>query len=154
MNDEQAMMRAIEYAREAVVRGDQPYGAVIVSDGRIVGDGQNRTVSQTDPTAHAELEAVREACRTLGRADLTSATLYASGEPCWICSAAIRAARVSRVVYAVPSFWGTGGDTSVYPLLRATGIAGLGPPPEVVSGVLADRMRAVYTEVGWPPPAE
>ena len=151
MDDEQAMARAINLARAAAERGDQPYGSVILLDGRIAGEGENRTVTDSDPTAHAEVEAIRRACRALGRNALAGATLYASGEPCWMCAAAIRATRIARVVYAVPSFWGTGGDTSVFPILGAHDITGLGTPPEVVAGVLADRMRAVYTEVGWPP---
>src|SRR3712207_5890320 len=95
VDDEQAMARAIELAREAAARGDQPYGSVIVLVGQIIGEGQNRTVTELDPTAHAESEAIRRACRALGRTDLSSATLFASGEPCWACSSAIRAARLS-----------------------------------------------------------
>lgn len=151
MDDVQAMERSIELARSAAGRGNQPYGSVIVLDGRVVGEGENRVNIDFDPTAHAEIVAIRQACRDLGRIDLTGGTIYASGEPCWTCSSAIRSARLSRVVIAVPSFWATGGATSDFPILRVAGIAGAAPPPEVVSGVLSDRVQALFAELGWPP---
>jgi tRNA(adenine34) deaminase len=154
VDDVQAMERAIALAREAAARGDQPYGSVIVLDGRIIGEGQNRTITELDPTAHAESEAIRRACREVGRLDLGGATIYASGEPCWACSSAIRAARLSRVLYAVPSFWGTGGATSSFPILTASDVSGLTPPPEVRGGLLDGQMRAIYADLGWPPRAE
>jgi guanine deaminase len=152
MNDEQAMERCIELAREAAARGDQPYGSAIVMEGRIIAEGQNSVATEVDPTAHAEIAAIRRACRQLGRTDLSGASIYASGEPCWTCSSAIRGARLSRVVFAAPSLWATGGYTSDFPILRVEGIAGVAPPPEVVVGVLEDRARALFAELGWPPP--
>lgn len=151
IDDEQAMARSIELARIAAGRGNHPYGSVIVVDGRIVAEGENGVVTEVDPTAHAEMVAIRNACRTLGRIDLTGGTIYASGEPCWACSAAIRAARLSRVVFAAPSSSATGGATSDFPILRADGVADLGAPPEISDGVLADRARALFAEIGWPP---
>jgi tRNA(adenine34) deaminase len=152
MDDTQAMERCIQLARDAAALGDQPYGSLIVLDGQIVAEGRNRVVTDVDPTAHAELLAIRQACRALGRIDLSGGTIYASGEPCWACSSAIRGARLSRVVIAAPSFWATGGYTSEFPILRVAGLAGVAPPPEVVIGFLEERIRAVYAEVGWPPP--
>lgn len=114
--------------------------------------GEDRVTTDVDPTAHAEIVAIRRACRDLGRIDLSGATIYASGEPCWTCSSAIRGARLSRVVLAEPSRWATGGYTSDFPILRVDGIAGVGPPPEVIVGVLGDRARALFAELGWPPP--
>ncbi len=151
MDDEQAMARAIELARAAAERGNQPYGSVIVVGGRIVAEGENCVVTDLDPTAHAEIVAIRAACRDLGRVDLLGGTIYASGEPCWTCSSAIRGAHLSRVVIAAPSLWATGGSTSAFPILRVDGVAGLGPTPEVVMGVLEDRARALFAELGWPP---
>ena len=152
MNDTQAMERCIELAREAAARGDQPYGSLIVIDGQVVAEGQNSVATELDPTAHAEIQAIRRACRALGRIDLSGGTIYASGEPCWTCSSAIRGARLSRVVIAAPSLWETGGYTSELPILRVAGLRGVAPPPEVVMGVLEDRARALFAEVGWPPP--
>ena len=154
MDDEQAMGRAIELARAAAERGDQPYGSVIVIDGRVVAEGENGVTTGLDPTAHAETVAIRRACLDLGRIDLSGGTIYASGEPCWTCSSAIRAARLSRVVIAAPSLWATGGYTSDFPILRVDNLAGLGPAPEVVLGVLGERARALFAELGWPKPAE
>jgi tRNA(adenine34) deaminase len=148
------MERCIELAREAVACGDQPYGSLIVVDGQIVAEGRNSVVTEVDPTAHAEILAIRQACRALGRIDLSGGTIYASGEPCWTCSSAIRGARLSRVVIAAPSLWQTGGYTSKFPILRVAGLAGVAPPPEVVIGLLEDRVRALFTEVGWPPPEQ
>ena len=152
MDDVQAMERCIELARAAAGRGNQPYGSVIVDNGRILAEGENSVVTDVDSTAHAEMVAIRKACRALGRTDLSGATNYASGEPCWTCSSAIRGARLSRVVFAAPLLWATGGYTSDFPILRVDGIAGAAPPPEVVAGVLQDRARAPFAELGWPPP--
>jgi tRNA(Arg) A34 adenosine deaminase TadA len=77
-----------------------PFGAVVVKDGRIVGEGWNRVTSTNDPTAHAEVVAIREACRALGTFKLDGAVLYTSCEPCPMCLAATYWARVGRIVYA------------------------------------------------------
>jgi tRNA(Arg) A34 adenosine deaminase TadA len=101
MDDRGWMEQAIELSREAL--GDDqggPFGAVVVKDGRRVGAGRNRVLALRDPTAHAEVLAVRDACRTLGTHDLSGATVYASCEPCPMCAAALHWARVARVVYA------------------------------------------------------
>ena len=150
MDDVTAMERSIELARAAAERGNHPYGSVIVLDGRIVAEGENSVLTDVDSTAHAEMNAIRRARRALGRIDLSGATIYASGEPCWTCSSAIRGARISRVVFAAPSPWATGGYTSDFPILRADGIEGAAPAPEVVSGILEDRVRALFAELSWP----
>lgn len=151
MDDTTAMERCIALARAAAERGDQPYGSVIVLDGRIVAEADNSISTEVDPTAHAELVAIRKACQALGRIELAGATIYASGEPCWMCSTVIRTARLARVVFAMPSSSGTGGATSAFNILRAEPVAGLAPPPEVVGGFLEDRVRALYAELDWPP---
>jgi len=95
------MRRAVELSREGMrERRGGPFAAVIVMDGRIVGEGTNRVTSTDDPTAHAEVVAIREACNTLDTFSLEGATIYASCEPCPMCLAAIYWARISRVFYA------------------------------------------------------
>ena len=81
-------------------KGGGPFGAVVVCDGQVVGRGHNRVTEQLDPTAHAEIIAIREACRTFGRFDLSGCELYTSCEPCPMCLAAIYWARLDRVFYA------------------------------------------------------
>ncbi|MCL4799311.1 MAG: nucleoside deaminase [Burkholderiales bacterium] len=95
-----AFMARAQAARDAAVRaGDQPYGAVIVKDGRIVGWGPSRVVVAGDPTAHAEIEAVRDAARRLGSRDLSGCVLYATSRPCAMCEGALYWARVARIVH-------------------------------------------------------
>jgi tRNA(Arg) A34 adenosine deaminase TadA len=101
MNDEHFLRRAITLAERAVQGGvGQPFGAVVVRDGRIVGEGCNLVTSTCDPTAHAEIVALRDACRALGTTRLEGCTIYASCEPCAMCLAAIHLARVERLVFA------------------------------------------------------
>lgn len=97
---EKFLREAIALARQNVARGDRPYGAVIVKDGRIVATGVNRVLETKDPTAHAELLAVRAAAQALQSPDLGGCTVYASGQPCPMCLAAMRMAGVSQVFFA------------------------------------------------------
>lgn len=100
MNDEYFLRKAIQLAREGMHTGQGgPFGAIIVKDGQIVGEGCNCVTSTTDPTAHAEIVAIRDACQKLGVYQLTGCTLYASCEPCPMCLGAIYWARPDRVVY-------------------------------------------------------
>ncbi len=98
------MARAIELAG-ANVRGNTggPFAALVVSAGKILSEGTNRVTSTNDPTAHAEIVAIREACRKLGRFELTDCEIYASCEPCPMCLGAIYWARPSRVYFAANS---------------------------------------------------
>jgi tRNA(adenine34) deaminase len=98
MTDEFWMDAVLALCAEALARGDCPVAAVIVRDGAIVGEGQNRVATGGDPTAHAEVEAIRDAARRLGTPDLSGATLYSAMEPCPMCCWAIREARIARVV--------------------------------------------------------
>lgn len=101
MNDSDFMRRAIELARQHMQAGEGgPFGAVVVKDGRIVGEGWNQVVATDDPTAHAEMVAIRAACRTLGTFDLTGATIYTSCEPCPMCMGAVLWSRAARMCYA------------------------------------------------------
>ena len=100
MSKENFMRRALALARKGMNgNAGGPFGAVIVKDGRIVGEGWNRVTSTKDPTAHAEVVAIREACQALGTFDLSGAEIYASCEPCPMCLAAIYWARIARVYY-------------------------------------------------------
>jgi tRNA(adenine34) deaminase len=99
MNDELYMQEAIAEARAAAALGEVPVGAVVVVDGKIVGRGGNRRESARDPTAHAELIAIRQAAIAVGGWRLVGATLYVTQEPCPMCAGAIVNARVERVVY-------------------------------------------------------
>lgn len=95
------MQEAIAAAAEGAARGDGgPFGAVIAQDGRIVARAWNRVIGDADPTAHAEVAAIREACRALGRFHLADCDLYTSCEPCPMCLGAIYWARLRTVYYA------------------------------------------------------
>lgn len=94
------MRRAIALAAEGMGDGGGPFGAVVVKDGRIIGEGCNRVTSGNDPTAHAEIVAIREACTALGDFSLAGCDIYASCEPCPMCLSAIYWARIGRIFYA------------------------------------------------------
>ena len=96
------MGAALELAREARERGEVPVGAVLVMDGEIVGRGFNQPVSRNDPTAHAEIVALRQAGREAGNYRLPGSTMYVTIEPCQMCVGAMVHARVARVVYGTP----------------------------------------------------
>lgn len=101
MTPEDFMRRAIEISREKMEAGEGgPFGAVIVHDGRIVAEGWNRVTGRNDPTAHAEVEAIRDACRALGTFKLDECEIYTSCEPCPMCLSAIYWARLRRMYYA------------------------------------------------------
>ena len=121
IDDDRFMQRALELARHAQdEHAEVPVGAVIVAGGAIVGEGWNRTISGNDPSAHAEVEALRSAGATLGNYRLPGATMYVTLEPCAMCAGAIVHARLARVVYAAddPKTGAAGSvfDTLVSPL--------------------------------------
>jgi len=100
MYDEKFMRRAIELSAQALNQpGVRPYGAVVVKDGKIVGEGLNESAKKFDPTSHGEVEAVRDACRNLKTTDLSGAELYTSCEPCSVCVATMIMAGISRMYY-------------------------------------------------------
>lgn len=143
-HDAEFMRQAIQLARIALERGDTPVGSVVVCDGRIVGEGVEAVRSEKDLTAHAELKAVRKACRVLDSLDLAGCTLYTTVEPCFMCSFVIRSAHLSRVVTgkAVPHI---GGISSNHRILVDPGIPNWPPPPLVLTGVLEKESRALFT---------
>ncbi|MBQ9898998.1 MAG: nucleoside deaminase [Ruminococcus sp.] len=94
------MKLAIAEARTGIRAGHGgPFGCVIVKDGEVIGRGHNEVVKQTDPTCHGEVMAIRDACRNIGRFDLSGCELYTTAEPCPMCAGAIRWANISRVYY-------------------------------------------------------
>jgi tRNA(adenine34) deaminase len=94
------MMRALELARDAEREGEVPVGAVVVDESGIIGEGFNRPIGLSDPTAHAEILALRAAAHKLGNYRLTGTTIYVTLEPCLMCAGALVAARVKRLVFA------------------------------------------------------
>jgi tRNA(adenine34) deaminase len=98
-DDTAYMRRALELAERAREEGEVPVGAVVVQNARIAGEGWNRPITGKDATAHAEIEAIRAACLTLGNYRLAEATLYVTLEPCAMCVGAIFHARIARVVF-------------------------------------------------------
>lgn len=140
--DERWMRRALSLAEEARAAGEVPVGAVVVSGGREIGAGYNRPIGAADPTAHAEIVALRAAAKSLGNYRLPGTTLYVTLEPCPMCAGAMVQARVARVVYgAADERWGAAG--SVFDVL---GSEVLNHRPVCVSGVLADRSSRLLRE--------
>jgi tRNA(adenine34) deaminase len=128
------MRRAIELAREAETAGEVPVGALIVRDGEVLAEGFNRPISTHDPTAHAEMVALRAAAARIDNYRLTGTTLYVTLEPCAMCAGAMVHARVARLVYAAidPR---AGAAGSVFNVVQSPA---LNHRLEVVPGVLAD----------------
>ncbi len=128
------MERAIELARHAQAQGEVPVGAVLVLNGAAVGEGWNQPIVARDPTAHAEIVALRSAAARLKNYRLPDTTLYVTLEPCAMCAGAIVQARVARVVYGAADPQ-AGAAGSVYDLLRSDT---LNHRAVVVGGVLAE----------------
>ena len=133
------MRRALDLAREAGGGGEVPVGALVVRGGVEIGAGANAPIGDSDPTAHAEIKALRAASRVAGNYRLPGCTLYATMEPCPMCAGAIVHARVGRVVYgARDPRWGA--DGSVFDILRA---GRLNHRPQVQGGLLAEEAAAL-----------
>lgn len=98
--DARFLLEAIELAHANLQRGGRPFGAVVVRNGEVVAGGVNEIVATNDPTAHAELTAIRSASRILGTSNLEGCSVYASGHPCPMCMAAMRLAGIGEVCYA------------------------------------------------------
>jgi tRNA(adenine34) deaminase len=141
-DDRRFMAAALELAREAERLGEVPVGAVVVVGDRVVGRGYNRREVDHDPLAHAELLAIREACRALGRWRLTDGTLYVTLEPCVMCAGALVQARVGRLVFGAtdPKYGAVG---SQFDLPRD---ARLNHRVAVTGGIEGEACRAVLDE--------
>ena len=140
------MRRAIELSRLKMRAGEGgPFGAVVVHDGRIVGEGWNRVLTTGDPTAHAEIVAIREACARVGSFRLDGAEIFATSEPCPMCLGAILWARIGHLYYA-----NSRDDAAAIGFDDAAFYDEIARPPErrtLPSGrLLADEARAVFAE--------
>jgi len=141
-DDETALGLALEEARKAAAAGEVPVGAVVVHDGRVIARSHNAPLAQRDPTAHAEILALRAAARALDNYRLAGATLYATLEPCVMCCGALVQARVDRLVYgaADPK---AGGVVSRYRILDDRR---LNHRIAVTAGIRAEECGALLTE--------
>ena len=145
MTDDQetvAMRAALAEAEEAASAGEIPVGAIVVSGGKVIARGQNRSIRDCDPSAHAEVVALREACLAQANYRLADATLYVTLEPCAMCLGAIMQARVSRVVFGAydPKAGAAGSAVDL------TDSPAFNHRIEVMGGVLADECGAVLQD--------
>ncbi len=141
-SDERYMRRCIELAQLAFDSGDVPVGALVVRDGRVIGEGYERTRGRLDPAAHAEVEALRAACATLDTLDLSGATLYTTVEPCVLCAYVVRRTRIRRVVCGVDA-GPRGGAAGRYPLPTDASSFADREPPALTSGILAEECESL-----------
>jgi tRNA(adenine34) deaminase len=143
MNDDERYMRmALDEARQAVPSGDVPVGCVIVLEGNVIGRAHNLREALQDPTAHAEIVALRQAASAVGRWRLDGAVVYCTVEPCPMCAGALVNARVRRLVYGVTDPK-SGACGSIFDILREPR---LNHRVEVTGGVLADEALALLRE--------
>ena len=133
MNDFEYMHLAIAQAQAAALRGEVPVGALVVLDDRIVSAAGNRTITDCDPTAHAEIVALRDAARKTGNHRLIGASLFVTVEPCAMCAGALLQARVARLVYGADEPKGG----AIRTCMQVLDAPALNHRVEVVSGVLA-----------------
>ena len=133
MTDSEYMQLAIEQAQIAAQRGEVPIGAVIVMEGQILASGNNRTITDCDPTAHAEIVVLRDAAKKISNYRLNGASLYVTVEPCAMCAGALVQARISRLVYGADEPKGG----AVRTCMQVLDAPMLNHRVEVVSGVLA-----------------
>lgn len=133
------MRRALENARVAGEAGEVPVGAVVVLDSRVIGEAGNRTINDADPSAHAEILALRQAAKAAGNHRLPGAVLYVTLEPCAMCAGAMVQARIGRVVYGAPDPR-AGAAGSVFQVLREPR---LNHRCEVTGGVLEEESTAL-----------
>ena len=135
------MQIALDLAHQAALAGEVPVGAIVIKDGEIIGRGSNAPIGLHDPTAHAEIIAMRQAAEYLGNYRLVDCTLYVTLEPCAMCSGAIQHARFAQLVYGA-SDPKTGACGSVVDLMREPK---LNHHTEVIGGVLAEECGAVLS---------
>lgn len=141
MEREAYMERALELAREAAEHGEVPVGCVIVHDGKIIGQGRNQREEKQDVRSHAEMEAMAEACKTLGSWRLEGCDLYVTLEPCPMCAGAIINARVGRVFYGArdEAMGACGGVLNLF-------MEGFPRKPQLFGNILGEESRALLGE--------
>jgi tRNA(adenine34) deaminase len=139
--DQEWMQIALDLASQAAQNGEVPVGAIVVKDGAIIGRGANAPIALHDPSAHAEIIAMREAAQFLGNYRLVDCTLYVTLEPCAMCSGAMQHARIAKLVFAA-SDAKTGACGSVINLMNEPK---LNHHCEVIGGVLAEECGAVLS---------
>jgi tRNA(adenine34) deaminase len=154
LKDFEMMKRCLELAQRGAEKGELPFGALIVSRGRVIAESTNCVSSESDVTRHAELVALSEAQRVLKRNRLQDCTLYSIVEPCPMCSFPAREARIGRVVFALSS--PLMGGYSKWDVLNDDDLSSklpevFGPPPEIVSGLLSAQAEQVWSQ--WNPVA-
>lgn len=142
MTDKRFMREALQLARQARTAGEVPVGAVVVRDGEVIGRGYNRPISTCDPTAHAEIVALRDAAQRLGNYRLSGCELHVTLEPCAMCVGAIIHARLTRVAYGAPDPK-TGACGGAIDLAGHTGI---NHHTRVTGGVLAEEASALLRD--------
>ena len=143
MTDEEMMRQCLDLARVALEKGDSPVGSLIVKDGRVVARGVEAVKARSDPTAHAEIEALRSACERLQTLDLSGCVLYTNVEPCWMCSYAIRQTRITRVVFGLRGER-VGGLSSKFRVLADDALKS--PLPEIEAEILHEECRLLLVE--------
>ncbi|HIE90233.1 MAG: tRNA adenosine(34) deaminase TadA [Methylophilaceae bacterium] len=142
LSDTDYMQQAITLAQQAAAQGEVPVGAIIVKGGEIIGKGSNIPIDTHDPTAHAEIIAIRDAAQRIGNYRLIDCTLYVTLEPCAMCTGAMQHARITRVIYGA-SDAKTGACGSVVNLMAETK---LNHHTAVEGGVLADECGSLLSE--------
>jgi tRNA(adenine34) deaminase len=142
MSDEEFMRVALSEATKACDRGEVPVGAVVVKDGAIIGRGFNQPISSNDPSAHAEIVALRDAAKNVGNYRLVDCTLYVTFEPCTMCAGAIFHARIGRVVYGATEYK-TGAAGSIVDLFSEPR---LNFHAEIEGGVLAEECSRLVSD--------
>jgi tRNA(adenine34) deaminase len=150
--DLKMMRRCVELSAQAVRQNELPFSCVVCRDGEVVSEATNRVIRDGDVTRHAEILAISEAQRVLGRSDLSDCTLYSSVEPCPMCSFPIRETRIGRVVYSISSpmmggfsKWNVLGDSEISNVMPQV----FGSVPEVSAGLMYREAAAVWRS--WNP---
>ncbi|HLD08811.1 MAG TPA: tRNA adenosine(34) deaminase TadA [Methylophilaceae bacterium] len=142
MTDNEYMQTALELASQAALAGEVPVGAIVVKDGVVIGRGFNAPIGLHDPSAHAEIQALRDAAKNLGNYRLVGCTLYVTIEPCAMCAGAIQHARIARLVYGArdPK---TGACGSVVNLMAEPR---LNHHTQISGGVMAEECGAILSQ--------
>jgi len=141
-HDEARMRKALQLARAGAAQGEVPVGALVMLKGKVIGEGYNAPISRHDPSAHAEIQAMRAAATQIGNYRLTGACLYVTLEPCIMCAGAMMHARIARVVFGAtdPKTGACGSVIDVFAEQR------LNHHTQVVGGVLADDCAEVLRD--------